>query len=132
MNTNSISNPISNGRQTEILLAKVLLFGLKISLFIVTVGGFLFLKQHGAEEPPAYAMLIGQINPIKISTILDGLRQGDGIAFIELGLFLLVATPVMRVGASIYAFAIRKDATYALIASTVLVILIAGLFSTPR
>lgn len=119
----------------KLMLAKVLQYGLMTSLFLVSMGGFQFLEQHGSQTVPAYATLIKQIpqiNPIKLSAISDGLRQGDGIAYIELGLFLLVATPILRVSASICAFAIRKEATYSFLASTVLVILFASLIFAPQ
>jgi uncharacterized membrane protein len=126
----STLNSASAHRKFELLLSRVLQLGLKVSLFVASIGGYLFLKQHG-QEAPAYTTLIdqiGQINPIKISTISEGLRQGDGIAFIELGIFILFATPIMRVGVSICAFAIRKDATYTFLAATVLAILFASMF----
>lgn len=48
---------------------------------------------------------------------------------IQLGLLLLLATPVARVAFSIYAFAHQRDLTYVFITSIVLAILLYSLAS---
>jgi uncharacterized membrane protein len=53
--------------------------------------------------------------------------RGRGI--IQLGLVLLIATPVARVAFLIYAFARQGDRLYAVIASIVLALLVYGLLN---
>jgi uncharacterized membrane protein len=52
--------------------------------------------------------------------------QGRGI--IQLGLLLLIATPVARVALSIFGFAAERDRMYVGFATIVLVILLSSLF----
>ena len=54
--------------------------------------------------------------------------HGDGRAIIEIGLLLLIATPVMRVAFSMVAFALEKDRLYVVLTLIVLVILLLSLF----
>jgi uncharacterized membrane protein len=56
-----------------------------------------------------------------------GALRGRGI--VQLGLLLLIATPVARVAYLVYAFARQGDRLYSLIALTVLLLLICGLAS---
>jgi uncharacterized membrane protein len=47
---------------------------------------------------------------------------------IQLGLLLLIATSIARVGFSVFAFAIERDRLYAAITLVVLAVLFASLF----
>jgi uncharacterized membrane protein len=55
--------------------------------------------------------------------------QGDDRAIIQLGLLLLIATPVARVLFSVVAFALERDLTYVLVTLIVLAVLVYSLFS---
>jgi uncharacterized membrane protein len=55
--------------------------------------------------------------------------EGRGRALIQLGLLLLIATPVCRVAFSIFAFARQRDWLYVLFPVLVLAGLLLGLFS---
>jgi uncharacterized membrane protein len=52
----------------------------------------------------------------------------EPLAMAQLGLLTLLATPVVRVAASVVAFALEGDRLYAAITATVLAILLASLF----
>src|SRR5262249_52614837 len=54
--------------------------------------------------------------------------QGDDRAIIQLGLLLLIATPVARVLFSVFAFALERDWTYVLVTLLALVVHLYGLF----
>lgn len=68
----------------------------------------------------------GQV-PSSLPLIFKGVRQLNGEAFIMLGLFCLILTPVLRVVVSIFAFAKEKDYLYVVITLIVLVILVIGM-----
>ncbi len=51
----------------------------------------------------------------------------DYTAWIQMGLVILVATPVMRVAVSAYAFVRQRDWTYVVITLAVLAVLTYGL-----
>jgi uncharacterized membrane protein len=62
--------------------------------------------------------------PHTLSEVKDGLLTLHPQAFITLGLLLLIATPVIRVTASIFAFAKEDDRRYVVITTVVLAILL--------
>lgn len=62
--------------------------------------------------------------PHTLSEVKDGLLTLHPQAFIALGLLLLIATPVIRVTASIFAFAKEDDRRYVVITTAVLAILL--------
>jgi uncharacterized membrane protein len=64
-----------------------------------------------------------------VSGIIADARALSGRGIIQLGLLLLVATPVARVTFSVAAFALRRDRTYVVITLIVLSVLGFSLFS---
>jgi uncharacterized membrane protein len=62
--------------------------------------------------------------PSNPADVLRGLAQFKPYAFIALGLLLLIATPVIRVAASVVIFALEHDYAYVLITLFVLLILV--------
>lgn len=59
-----------------------------------------------------------------ITGVLQGLRTFSPYSLIDLGLIVLIATPVFRVAVSVVAFALERDRLYMLISTIVLVILL--------
>lgn len=66
--------------------------------------------------------------PDKFNEILSGLVEFKALAWLMTGLFLLILTPVLRVVASIVAFAKEGDKLYVAITTLVLIILIVAMF----
>jgi uncharacterized membrane protein len=108
----------------EIFISRVLFSGLVLSTLVVIAGGALLLTGQGGNlhnvqsfhgEPMALSSLGGIV-----STAL-ALRPK---AIIQLGLLLLVATPITRVGLSVLLFWRKKDYLYVGITSVVLTILL--------
>jgi uncharacterized membrane protein len=111
----------------ERLLARLLLAGVVVSTLLVLAGGVVFLL-HFAGSPPHYHRFAGE--PAELSSVAGIVRsalRGDGRGLIQLGLLVLVATPVMRVAGSLAAFALLKDRTYVVLTSIVLVLLASSL-----
>lgn len=61
------------------------------------------------------------------SQIFVEIGKGRGFAFIELGVLLLILTPILRVASSTVMFALERDWTYALITLVVLGLTLAAL-----
>ncbi len=57
------------------------------------------------------------------SEILPGLRRGDPGSFLDLGLLLLIATPILRVIGSLIEFISKRNWRYTYITSLVLLVL---------
>jgi uncharacterized membrane protein len=60
--------------------------------------------------------------------VARGLQALQGDAIVTLGLLLLIATPVVRVGISILAFVYERDRVYTFITLTVFCLLILSFF----
>jgi uncharacterized membrane protein len=63
--------------------------------------------------------------------MLHGIAAGRCRDLIQLGLVLLIATPVARVAFSVFAFAMERDYTYVFITVIVLAILVYSLAGGP-
>ncbi|HEX8939370.1 MAG TPA: DUF1634 domain-containing protein [Candidatus Limnocylindrales bacterium] len=70
----------------------------------------------------------GGAAPADFATIGAGLLALRPVAIAQLGLLVLVATPVVRVAASLVAFGLERDSLYVAITGAVLAVLLASLF----
>jgi hypothetical protein len=61
--------------------------------------------------------------PSPISSLPDRIGSGDGVALIELGLLLLILTPVLRVGVLAIGWLAAGDRRFAAVATSVLALL---------
>ena len=110
-------------QRVEQTIGHLLRDGLIIAAAVVMVGAIVYLIRHGAEKPD-YRFFNGQ--PADLRTIGGILRQTldwRGMGLIQLGLVLLLATPVARVAFSVVAFALQRDRFYVLVTLVVLGIL---------
>ena len=88
----------------------------------------LYLVRHGAASP-SYAVFQGEPSDLcSIGGIIADVISGSSRGIIQLGLLLLIATPVMRVVLSLVGFAWQRDRIYVLVSLTVLVLLLYSLF----
>jgi uncharacterized membrane protein len=123
--------PLWTDRKVEDLIGNLLRTGVLLSAFVVFCGGVVYLARHG-NEPADYRVFHGE--PSDLRTIAGVLREAlsfQGRGIIQLGLLLLIATPVARVGLSILGFAAERDRMYVGFAAIVLVILLYSLFGSP-
>lgn len=102
---------------TEIIISKTLRAGVVLSGAITCLGLVLFLLTGNSGYP-------GESFPTSVIEILRGLGTLKPYAVMLSGLFLLILTPVLRVGVSIVTFLKEKDYMYAAITATVFIILI--------
>ena len=116
-------------RQVEILISNLLRIGVIGSLLVV-LAGMIVTFGHHPEYSHAKVDLARLTSPSRatfphtIKTMIQGLRHGEGRAIVVAGLLLLIATPVMRVAVSIFAFVYEKDLTFVVITAIVLALLI--------
>jgi uncharacterized membrane protein len=112
----------------EQLVGRLLQIGVAISATVIVIGGALLLMQHGADVP-VYTPFRGEPEEIRtISGIVHGARAMQSQAIVQLGLVLLIATPIMRVALTWVAFLIQRDRMYVGITTIVLALLLYGLF----
>ncbi len=110
----------------EQLIGRLLQIGVLIAALVVVVGGALVLSQHGGAVA-SYSVFHGQPELLRsIGPIVRGAFAMDSRAVVQLGLLLLIATPIARVAFTLGAFALQRDRTYVLITAVVLALLLYG------
>lgn len=109
-------------------IASLLRTGVILSAFVVLGGGICYLLQHGHDSTAFRTFHAEPATYRTISGIVSASVHGNCLAVIQLGLLLLIATPVARVAFSLVAFGLRRDRTYVWVTFAVLVILLYGLF----
>ena len=114
-------------QRVESIVANLLRAGVILAAAVVTLGGIIFLVRHGGSVP-RYAAFSGE--PVEMRTV-SGIVQGvlgfRGRNIIQLGLLILIATPVARVAFSVIAFALERDRLYVGITLVVLAVLLFSL-----
>jgi uncharacterized membrane protein len=112
----------------ETLLGNLLRLGVVLSLITMLTGlVLLFIQNPGyfhSANPAADIIGTGQGYPHTPLAVIAGAIRFDGPSMIMLGVFLLIATPVMRVLTASLAFAMQRDWVFTVITTTVLTILI--------
>ena len=116
--------------RVELAISELLRWGVAISLALLAGGTLLcFLHgntygTHGGGVADLQRLLHADEGfPRSLGWLVNGLRHAEGAAVIVLGLFLLIATPVVRVFVSIVAFAVEKDRIYVVITAVVFLLL---------
>ena len=116
--------PRDDSHRVEMAVGSLLRWGVLTAAAITAIGGALLLATHGADpvmlgtfhgEPAGLATLGG---------ILSGALTGDGAAIVQLGVAVLIATPVLRVAFTLAAFVYQRDRLYTMITALVLGILL--------
>ncbi len=122
--------PPSREGQLTALIADVLRVGVLIAGATVAAGFVLLLALHqagradfGQFQPRAHPVAHGLLG-----VFTRGLRRHAPRDLIDLGLLLLILTPVVRVTFSIIVFLYENDRLYAAFTAFVLAVLCYGLF----
>ena len=107
----------------EIFIGNLLRVGVLVSAVVVAAGGALYLAQHGRELVNYQAFLseLPELRNLPGIVMSAFHLRSDGI--IELGLVLLIATPVARVVLAVVGFYLEGDRLYVVVSLIVLAIL---------
>jgi len=109
------------------MIGTLLRTGVILAAIVTLIGGIWHYSQKGEVlldyrsfrgEPPELRTLAG---------VVRGIAHARSECLMQLGLLLLIATPIARVALSVVAFAIQRDRTYVAITLLVLSGLIASL-----
>ena len=111
----------------EQVVGNLLRAGVVVAAAVVCAGAIVFLIRHGGERPQ-YGIFHGEPSELRsVAGIVNGALTGRGRGLIQLGLLLLVATPVARVVFSVAGFALEGDRAYVVITLVVLAVLLFSL-----
>jgi uncharacterized membrane protein len=116
-----------NDQRLEMIISVLLRTGVLLAALVVLLGGACFLAKHG-QEAPRYRVFQGTPAIYRsVSGVIHSAGPSNCQAIIQLGLLLLILTPVTRVAFALAGFALEHDRTYVVITSIVLAILIYSL-----
>lgn len=109
---------VENTGQANVYISRVLLVGSGLGAGVVALGLLWFLLQPGnGNTLPA-----APVTPF--AQLADQLVHVGPLTVINLGLLLLMVTPILRVIIAVISFFLERDRKYTLISLVVLVILL--------
>jgi uncharacterized membrane protein len=108
-------------------VASLLRVGVLVSVAVIVLGAALLFARHWRETPD-YRAFCGEPRNLRLPVgILQGALQLRGRAVVDLGLLLLILTPVARVALSAVAFVRARDWLYTVVTALVFAILLYSL-----
>lgn len=113
--------------QVEQIIGRLLQAGVLIAAAVVIVGGVMLLARYG-HAPADFREFRGEPSALRsVGGIVRAAFAFDSRAIVQLGLVLLIATPVARVALTLVAFLVQRDRVYVAISTIVLALLVYGL-----
>ncbi|MGZ3437712.1 MAG: DUF1634 domain-containing protein [Gemmatimonadaceae bacterium] len=117
----------SRDEQVELVIGRLLQWGVLAAAIVVVIGGILLLAQYG-HLPATFRQFNSEDSALRsVGGIIRAALTGDSRAIVQLGLVLLIATPAARVALTLGAFIIQRDRLYVVTTSIVLALLLYGL-----
>jgi uncharacterized membrane protein len=114
-------------RRLETIMGNLLRIGVLLAGGIVTVGALLYLAQHHGDHTSFHTFTEESAGLRTVRGIVKLAIHLDSRGLIQLGLLLLIATPVARVVFAIVAFALERDKLYVVVSAIVLTVLVISL-----
>jgi uncharacterized membrane protein len=104
-------------------LGTLLRAGVILSAAVTLIGGIMFLAVHG-NAPASYHTFAGEPSALRtVGGVIAGVVRGDSVSIIQLGVLLLIGTPIARVFISVIGFARERDWMYVACSLIVLALL---------
>lgn len=119
-----------NDRKVEDIIGNLLRAGVILAATVVFLGAVVYLVRHG-NSPASYRVFQGEPKELRQpGGIVHGAFAFSSRGIIQLGLLLLIATPILRVAFSVFAFAAEKDRMYVVFTLVVLAVLLYSVVGT--
>lgn len=117
-------------QRIENVLGNLLRAGVLLSALVVSIGGAVYLWRHG-HSPVEFGVFRGEPADLRdVRGIIAESVAWHGRGIIQLGLLLLIATPIARVAFSIFGFAQERDRMYVVFTVIVFSILLFSLLGS--
>lgn len=117
-------------KRFEALIGLLLRTGVLLAATVVLAGGILYLTKYGGLTPD-YRIFRGEPTDLRsIGGVVGDATSLHSRGIIQLGLLLLIATPIARVAFSVAGFASERDWLYVGITLVVFGVLIYSLLSS--
>jgi uncharacterized membrane protein len=108
----------------EKVIGNLLRYGVLTSSLVVLAGGIVYLVRHGAQYPQYHAFM-GEPDKMRKPVLMwEAVWRGEGRPLIQLGLLILVATPIARIAFSFVGYLLEKDYLYAVLTVIVLLVIL--------
>jgi len=118
--------------EMEVAVSRILRIGVLTSTAIIAFGLFLLFLHDGLAVAHVSQILHSPPStptyPATLGELLRESARGNPAAIIAFGLVLLIATPALRVAATVFLFLREGDRLYAAITLIVLVVLMLSFF----
>jgi uncharacterized membrane protein len=108
----------------EAIIGNLLRAGVLVSALIVSVGGIVFVAQHHADTVSYGTFHVERSDLRTVTGIFRSAWSLQADAIIQLGLLLLIATPIARVAFAALGFYLEGDRVYVGVSLIVLSILL--------
>lgn len=107
----------------DVAIGRTLQAGVLLAALIVLIGGILYLL-HASGPRPDYSQFHGLAKHLRTpGGIWRGVMRGDAQSIIQIGLLVLIATPVVRVILAGAGFLLERDRLYFWVSAIVLAVL---------
>jgi uncharacterized membrane protein len=114
-------------QKLEIAIGRMLQTGVLIAATVVLVGGILYLHQATGPRPDySHFTVVAEALRSPVG-IVSSAMHGDAQSIIQLGLLLLIATPIARVILAAVGFLLERDRLYFWVSLIVLAVLLYSL-----
>lgn len=111
-------------QRVEVIISVLLRTGVILAASVVLLGGVCHLARYGGEAADYHHFQAAAQSFRSVSGVIHAVSPSNCRAVIQLGLLLLIATPIARVAFSLVAFALEHDRTYIALTAIVLAILL--------
>lgn len=114
-------------RRLETIIGRLLQTGVLLAASMVTAGGVLYLVWNHSVSANYQHFVAGGPEFQTLSGIVHSAAQFNSLGLIQIGLVLLILTPVARVAMAAVGFLLERDRLYAVVSLIVLLILACSL-----
>ncbi len=115
-------------RRLETIIGKLLRTGVLLAAATVLAGGVLYLVRQSGDRVNYHNFVGVSPEAHPLAGIAPAAAHGDSAAIMQIGLLLLILTPVARVAVAMVGFLLERDRLYFVVSLIVLVILVFSLF----
>jgi uncharacterized membrane protein len=116
----------------ETLSSYILRFGVALSCFLIAVGVVALLDGDRTSAFPQNLQELLSTNYAKPtldpSTLIKGIITFNPLFILQLGMLVLLVTPILRIIASTLFFAIKKDGIYLAVTLFILLVIFLSIF----
>jgi len=116
-----------NDKRLETIIGRLLQVGVFLAAATVLAGGVLYLVEGNSGRVNFRDFTPGGPDLRSLAGIVNSAVHLHSLGLMQLGLLLLIATPVARVAMAVVGFALEHDRLYTVVSLIVLAVLAASL-----